>query len=355
MIVLLWIGAAQSIFSAIIFLLLKKDNSLANRILTAWMFIIAFEYLTTGIDFTTGINHLTNPFLIFNPLIYFYSKALTDPRYKLKWYQLWHVLPYLFVKTGSYIWGVEFAPEEFFRIDHSTWFKITVSIMSVISFIGYTIPSLVNVHRYRINLKNELSTIDSRITLGWLLVVIVFYMSFVIIAYALGIINIVTQIATYSQMVSFAFLLVLVYIFSFYGLLQGQLYGQPEPENEPYKNPRLTPAERQKIRKLLEDYFDTEKPYLNSELTINNVSDKLKLSRHALTEVLNSEIGLNFYRFVNSYRVKEVQKRLADPEYTNYSIDAIGFDCGFNSKSSFYSVFKKATGMTPAQYKKSLK
>ncbi len=355
MIVLLWIGTAQSIFSAIIFLLLKKDNSLANRILTAWMFIIAFEYLTTGIDFTTGINHLSNPFLIFNPLIYFYSKALINPRYKLKWYQIWHILPYLFVKTGSYIWGVEFTPEEFFRIDHSTWFKITVSLMSVASFIGYSIPSLINVHRYRINLKNEFSTIDSRITLGWLLVVIVFYMSFLIIGYILGIINIVTRIATYSQMVSYAFLLVLVYIFSFYGLLQEQLYGLSGPEKDSYKNPRLSSGEKQKIRKRLEDYFNREKPYLNSELTINNVSDKLQLSRHTLTEVLNSEIGLNFYRFVNSYRVEEVKQRLTDPKYANYSIDAIGYDCGFNSKSSFYSVFKKTTGMTPTQYKKRLK
>jgi AraC-like DNA-binding protein len=354
MIVLLWIGAAQSIFSAIIFLLLKKDNSLANKILTAWMFIFAFEYLTTGIDFTTGINHLTNPFLIFNPLIYFYSKALINPGYKLKWYQIWHVIPYLFVKIGAYIWGVEFTPEEFFRIDHSTWFKVVVSLMSAASFIGYSIPSLMNVHRYRINLKNVFSTLNSKITLSWLLVVIVFYMSFMIIAYTLGIINIVTSITTYSQMVSFAFLLVLVYIFSFYGLLQGQLFGQVAPEKEKYKSPRLTAEERRKIRKLLEDYFLREKPYLNSELTIGDVSDKLKLSRHTLTEVLNMEIGKNFYQFVNEYRIDEVKKLLIDKRYANYAIDAIGFECGFNSKSSFYAVFKKATGMTPARYKNAL-
>ena len=353
--VLLWIGAAQSLFSAIILLLLRKDKSLANKILTAWLCIIVFEFLTTAIDFSTGIIHLTNPFLIFNPLIYFYSKALINPGYRLKWYQLWHVLPYLFVKMGSYIWGVEFIPEDFYRIDPSTWFRVTMSVISVISFIGYSAPSLVSVHRYRINLKNELSTINRKITLGWLLTVIVLYMSFMIIAYTLGIINIVTQIATYAQLVSFAFLLVLVYIFSFYGLLQEQIYPQPSSnKQEKYKNPRLTADEKTRIKKMLEDYFNEDKPYLYSELTIGQVSDKLQLPRHTLTEVLSTEIGRNFYQFVNEYRVSEVKKMLVDPGYANYSIDAIGYECGFNSKSSFYSVFKKSTGMTPAQYKKSL-
>ncbi len=337
------------------FFFLKKDKSLAHKILTVWLFIIAFEFLTTGIDFSTGRNHLTNPFLIFNPLLYFYSKALINPGFKLKWQHLWHILPYLFVKIGAYISGVQFTPEEFFRIDSSTWFKITVSLISVASFVGYSIPSLVNTHRYRINLKNEFSTIDSKITLGWLLLVIIFYIMLMSIAYILGIINIVTRIATYAQLVSFAFLLVLVYIFSFYGLLQKQIYPQVVPEKqEKYKNPRLTAKERIKVRNMLEDYFSKEKPYLNSELTINNLSEKLQLTRHALTEVLNTEIGKNFYQFVNEYRTNEVKEMLSDSEYTNYSIDAIGYECGFNSKSSFYSVFKKTTDMTPAQYKKSL-
>ncbi|RLD44111.1 MAG: hypothetical protein DRI88_10075 [Bacteroidetes bacterium] len=156
-------------------------------------------------------------------------------------------------------------------------------------------------------------------------------------------------------MVSFAFLLVLVYIFSFYGLLQEQIYPQSSSnKQEKYKNPRLTADEKTRIKKMLEDYFNEDKPYLYSELTIGQVSDKLQLPRHTLTEVLSTEIGRNFYQFVNEYRVSEVKKMLVDPGYANYSIDAIGYECGFNSKSSFYSVFKKSTGMTPAQYKKSL-
>jgi AraC-like DNA-binding protein len=354
--VLLWIGFAQALFSGILFVFVKKDNSLSNKFLTVWLFIIAFEFLTTGIDISTGSNHLTNPFLIFNPLIYFYSKSLINPNYELKWRQIWHVIPYLFIKTGAYISNIPLSPNDFFVIDHSTWFKISYGIISIISFIGYSIPSLINIHQHRINLKNEFSTIDRKITLGWLLFVIIFYMTFMSIAYTLGIVNIIIRISTYAQVVTFAFLLALIYIFSFYGLLQGQIYTREKTGSQDiYKNPRLTVNERQRIRKALEDYFENKKPYLNSELTITNLSRQLDLSRHTLTELLNTEIGKNFYQFVNEYRIQEVKLKLADPAFAHFSIDAIGFECWFNSKSSFYAVFKNATGMTPSQYKLSLK
>lgn len=354
--VLLWIGFAQALFSGILFVFVKKDNSLSNKILTAWLFIIAFEFLTTGIDISLGKNHITNPFLIFNPLIYFYSKSLINPSYKLKWWQIWHIVPYLFIKIGAYISNIPLTPSAFFAIDSSTWFKMTYGVISVISFIGYSVISLINVHRHKINLKNEFSTIDRKITLGWLLFVIIFYMTLMSIAYILGIVNIVTQIATYALLVTFAFLLALIYIFSFYGLLQGQIYAKDMiGSSDIYKHPRLTAGVKQKIRKILEDHFRMEKPYLNSELTITNLSHQLNLSRHTLTELLNTEIGKNFYQFVNEYRVQEVKLKLADPKFAHFSIEAIGFECGFNSKSSFYAVFKNATGMTPSQYKLSLK
>lgn len=354
--VLTWIGFAQSFFSILIFIFVKKDNSLANKILTVWLAIIAIGFLTTGIDIHHGSSHLTNPFLIFNPLIYFYSKSLIYPNLKLKWWQLWHVLPYLVIKIGAYVFDVDSSYVGFFDINDFTWFRMTMALASVLSFFGYSIPSLINVHNHRVNLKNEFSTIDSKNTLGWLLFIIVFYMSFMIIAYLLGIINILAQVTTYVKLVSFAFILVIVYAFSFYGLLQGQIYSQDaNGKTDTYKNPRLPDAEKKKIRKKLETYFNEEKPYLDVNLTIVNVSDKLNISRHALTEVLNTEVGKNFYRFVNEYRVNEVKEKLFDPEFSHYSIDAIGYECGFNSKSSFYAVFKNTTGKTPTQFKSSIK
>jgi AraC-like DNA-binding protein len=59
---------------------------------------------------------------------------------------------------------------------------------------------------------------------------------------------------------------------------------------------------------------------------------------------------MNFYDFVNRYRLEEFKKLASDPKNRQFTMLALAFDCGFNSKSSFNRYFKKATGQTPSQY-----
>lgn len=351
---ILWIGFAQSFFSATLFLLVKKEKSLSNQILSAWLFVFALEFLTTAIDHTLGYNHLTNPFLIFNPLLYFYSVSLITPRLKLTWRQLWHVVPYLFFKIGSYLEGNQISYSDFYNININTWFNFAFGVVSVGSFFGYSVVSLIKVNRYRINLKNEFSTLTSKITLGWLIFVIIIYMSFMVTAYLLGFINLLFREETFATIITYSFSLGLIYIFSFYGLLQQQIYTLvAEEQAETYKNPRLSPQVINEEVAKLKRYFQEEEPFLDSDLSVYTVSEKLALSRHSLTEVLNTGTGRNFYQFVNDYRIERVKQKLVDPRFRKYSIDAIGFECGFKSKSTFYEVFKKYTGLTPSQFRAS--
>ena len=105
-------------------------------------------------------------------------------------------------------------------------------------------------------------------------------------------------------------------------------------------------------QKLLQ-YFQKEKPYLNPEFNMSLLSDKLKVPKHHLTEVLNKHLGKNFFQFVNEYRVAAVKKQLDKPN-NPYSIEAIGYECGFNSKSTFFSVFKSLSGQTPKNYQQAV-
>jgi AraC-like DNA-binding protein len=66
---------------------------------------------------------------------------------------------------------------------------------------------------------------------------------------------------------------------------------------------------------------------------------------------LNEKHKKNLYTFVNEYRVKEVIERFSDPKYNNYTILAIAFDAGFNSKTTFNSIFKNHTGLTPSEFR----
>jgi AraC-like DNA-binding protein len=106
------------------------------------------------------------------------------------------------------------------------------------------------------------------------------------------------------------------------------------------------------IKANLIDYFDKTEPYLNPDLSMDMLSKALGFPKHHITEVLNKEIGKNFFQFVNEHRVEAVKDMLsANKNY--FSIEAIGYECGFNSKSSFFTIFKKATGQTPLQFKNS--
>ncbi|WP_160137348.1 helix-turn-helix domain-containing protein [Chryseobacterium sp. c4a] len=105
-------------------------------------------------------------------------------------------------------------------------------------------------------------------------------------------------------------------------------------------------------QKLLE-FMETEKPYLDEELSLQKLSLLMNVSTHQLSQTINQGLNTNFYKFVNAYRIDEVREKLKDPEYEKYSILGIAFESGFNSKSTFNKIFKEETGMTPSEFKKS--
>lgn len=100
----------------------------------------------------------------------------------------------------------------------------------------------------------------------------------------------------------------------------------------------------------LEEYMMNEKPFLNPDLRINDLSRMMDIPTHRLSKLINNEMGKNFFEFINDFRIKEVKERLPDPSYSNFTLNAIARECGFNSSASFYRVFKQSTGLTPKQF-----
>ncbi len=97
------------------------------------------------------------------------------------------------------------------------------------------------------------------------------------------------------------------------------------------------------------------KSYLNPNLSIKSLSQEFNLSEGYLSQLINKNSDSNFNDYINSLRIKESKEMLANPDYNNYTIAAIGLESGFNSKSSFYTAFKKFTGKTPTGYKKDVR
>ncbi len=104
------------------------------------------------------------------------------------------------------------------------------------------------------------------------------------------------------------------------------------------------------LEKLI-SYVEEKKPYLDRDLSIQDLSDTTGIPRHHITQVLNEKHKKNFFTFINEYRVKEVIARFSDPKNNNFTILAIAYDSGFNSKTTFNSIFKSQTGMTPSEFR----
>jgi AraC-like DNA-binding protein len=101
--------------------------------------------------------------------------------------------------------------------------------------------------------------------------------------------------------------------------------------------------------------MERDKLYKQNDLSLVKLGAILNVKPYVISNVLNEYQGKTFPEFINAYRIKEAQKLLQSEKHSIYSIEAIAFDCGFNTPSAFYSYFKKITKLTPSQYRAGLK
>jgi AraC-like DNA-binding protein len=103
--------------------------------------------------------------------------------------------------------------------------------------------------------------------------------------------------------------------------------------------------------KNIETYIIENQRYLDPLLSLEKLSDELDISVSQLSKLINIYSTYNFSDYINSLRVKQAKKLLSNNEFSDYTIVAIGLECGFNSKSTFYSAFKKFTSQTPTHFR----
>ena len=101
----------------------------------------------------------------------------------------------------------------------------------------------------------------------------------------------------------------------------------------------------------LEYLMQTERIYRNPDLSLSSTSEMLGISACYLSSIVNSILDKSFIDYINGYRVAEVKRHLQCDTYEHYTIVSFGLEAGFNSRSAFYSAFKKHTGTTPSQYR----
>lgn len=128
----------------------------------------------------------------------------------------------------------------------------------------------------------------------------------------------------------------------------------PKADIKSYKTSSLSKSKAEVYKREFLKLMDKEKPYINSNITVNQVAQRMGIPRQYLSEVLNVYLKSNFQDYMNKYRAEEFVECLKDEKFKNYSIMGIANEVGFKSKSSFNTTFKRIYGVTPSEFKKTL-
>lgn len=367
----LYIGITQSLFAGII-IATRRPQILADRYLASWLFIIAVEMILALVKLT-WLEHLPYeiPFLViplvYGPLLFLYVRTLISEEPRWNWIDLVHFAPFLVFLGLAFLFRA--TPDESSSLPvwahPSRLAKIIYELLIFASFTIYSIIVYVLLTRHRLAIREEFSFSSGKITLTWLLFVsITVYASYLLTFLSAGIQMLVIRLPFDPKIFSFTGLTLFSFAFSFYGHRQARIFSKSmsfehSAEDEAvtsskYAKSSLRGDDLKKFVLAIDNLMDQKRLYLRPELSLAEVSEELRIPRHHLTQAMNIELGKNFYAYINELRVKRFMEMVIDPRYKDYTFLAIAFECGFNSKSTFNSVFKRITGFTPSEYLRSL-
>lgn len=123
---------------------------------------------------------------------------------------------------------------------------------------------------------------------------------------------------------------------------------------EKYKTNKIGADECKRLADKLEDVMRLERAYTNPDLKIGDLATMIGTSAHTMSYLFNQYLNRNYYDYINDFRIAEFKRLVDRDEYSKYTLSALAELCGFSSRASFFRYFKKATGITPNEYIRSI-
>lgn len=362
-------AVVQGIFLSML-LFFKKDTTVANRI---FAIITLFVSVSMSTDFfrTTESPVLYYYMFLFNlacypvygPLIYFYTLAITENRQKSISSYLIHFLPvfifgvYLMFQHSKYNWNG--SGQLFLYLSENSLFSYQYTIILFLSIVlGYIMSSLIVIRNYKKKLKNYFSNLQ-KLNVIWLFSLFLLGSIFVIILILSLVFHNNRSLGYHPglQVSIFGTFFVLNYTIAYFTIRHPVVFAPLDLKEKTQKYEKLKIDEKERkeyVTKLIE-FMETEKPYLRDSLTLRGLAKKVNIPHYYISMILNTELKQNFYTFVNTYRVDEAKKCLSDPLSKEMNILTVAYNSGFNSKTTFNTIFRQIAGMTPSEFKKNTK
>lgn len=296
-------------------------------------------------------------FFLQGPLLYWFARAAMQQDFFLRKLDVMHLLPAIIYPFYIYQIFHRLAPEQKMQYVHDwvqvisdPYFESLIWAQRAILF-GYSALCVYQLHAYQqqLNLhQNALNKVD----LQWLKLLVIGF--FAINCWGLFVLVDTRFIHLLSAGLLGKFesylLLIYVSVLVVFFLKNSSSFSCPPAGPVGSNEPAVEEPQQQLVEKLT-DFMEHNKPYLEPHITVERLAIKLNVSPKLLSCTINSQMHMNFFELIGTYRVAEAKKRLADSELRQKPISEIMKSCGFNSKSVFNQAFKKTVGVTPSHYR----
>ncbi len=360
-------------FSFAIQLLTFKDSQLkSGKIIGGMMLVLFFYYmatfiLNTKLDDLRFYSILVIPLLLaYPPFYYIYVKSITTPLFKLKIQHANHFIPFFvfFIINTILFFLILFVDENLSSATNIIYVRVPILIY-LIQIIGYAIVVIILLRKHSKNINNYFSY-EQNISLSWLKVIIV-------IITLTALIEVLTMFSLFSNIqhiktIAYIFSLLSINFWGYFALRQKDIYHKEESNTTIYANNKnstppdkelmtekehiISEEEQKQIVQNVLNFIESEKSFLDPQLTIHDLALKLGTNKTYVSISINNILKKNFKILINEYRINEAIKMFKDEQYNNISTEGIGFNVGYISKSTFTNYFKQFTNQTPASYRK---
>jgi len=363
------IGSFEGIFIGV-FLLLKKSVKFKANLWLGILVLTVTTYILPGAIYRIGLlpdlPHVTNlhmiTVLLMGPTAYLYVRSCTQKDFEMRPILWLHFLP-LLLAIGYHLPFLLSSGEKkvaaFFKfsVEGDLGIPKIVSLAKVLHPAIYAVICIRLVLEYRKHLSNNASYVDVAFH-RWLLLfsVVLLLPLFSVSAFVL------TSFKVFSATTFFSIFFLFIIAVHLAAMVKPELFHafphqmllpeSAEEQKQKYESSKLQDTQKDKYIEKLQAYTTEHKPYLAPELTLGQLSEQVNIPAHYVSQVVNEKLDCNFLDFINGYRVEEAKAKLVNPKFSHYTIMGVAHDAGFNSKSTFYTAFKKHTGMTPSQYRK---
>ncbi len=320
------------------FALLEVNIGMAN-LLFSYDLMQVFRYIQLELLFGIG------------PALYFFTKSITDPDYRISPKEYIHFLPvvleFIFYRTEIYRLGSDGLYQQ--PIHQFTIVYLAEQWLGTTSITVYILLSVYLLIKYQQWIKSKYSNLKNK-SLGWLRIPIFIYSGFWIVWMILTKIDQHVFQNTFKELYFLPTFIGLSIITTWIGF-KGYIKSQTEASGFQKASLKTeTSPTNPEEAKLITNLMNTRKPYLNPDLDLEKLSELVGLNLKTISRIINHDLHMNFYEFVNKYRVEEFKKRLQQPGHDQLTLLGHAFECGFNSKSTFNHIFKKYTEQTPREY-----